>query len=43
MREVHVDKAKKFAEKHGMSFLELSALDNINVSEAFNDIITRKL
>lgn len=41
MREVSAEKAKKFAEKNGIAFLEVSALDNINISEAFNDIITQ--
>jgi len=39
MREVPIEKGKKFAEKYNMSFMEVSALDNVNVKEAFQDIM----
>jgi len=41
MREVSVEKGKKFAEKYNMSFMEISALDNVNITEAFQDIMNQ--
>ncbi|XP_051999349.1 RAB11a, member RAS oncogene family, like [Xyrauchen texanus] len=40
LRAVPVDEAKAFAEKHGLSFLETSALDSSNVELAFQTILT---
>ncbi|XP_026139044.1 ras-related protein Rab-11A-like [Carassius auratus] len=40
LRAVPMDEAKAFAEKHGLSFLETSALDSSNVELAFQTILT---
>ncbi|XP_061110081.1 RAB11a, member RAS oncogene family, like [Conger conger] len=40
LRAVPLDEAKAFAEKHGLSFLETSALDSSNVELAFQTILT---
>uniref|UniRef100_UPI0037E7A759 RAB11a, member RAS oncogene family, like n=1 Tax=Semicossyphus pulcher TaxID=241346 RepID=UPI0037E7A759 len=40
LRAVPTDEAKAFAEKHGLSFLETSALDSCNVELAFQTILT---
>ncbi|XP_028280165.1 RAB11a, member RAS oncogene family, like [Parambassis ranga] len=39
LRAVPTDEAKAFAEKHGLSFLETSALDSSNVELAFQTIL----
>ncbi|CAG0893673.1 unnamed protein product, partial [Darwinula stevensoni] len=40
LRAVPTDEAKAFAEKHGLSFIETSALDSTNVETAFVNILT---
>ena len=40
LREVTTEEAKGFSEKHGLSFIETSALDSTNVELAFQTIIT---
>nr|XP_006641903.1 PREDICTED: ras-related protein Rab-25 [Lepisosteus oculatus] len=40
LRAVPTDEARAFAEKHGLSFLETSALDSSNVELAFQTILT---
>ncbi|XP_041649514.1 RAB11a, member RAS oncogene family, like [Cheilinus undulatus] len=40
LRAVPTDEARAFAEKHGLSFLETSALDSCNVELAFQTILT---
>ncbi|XP_075464034.1 ras-related protein Rab-11A-like [Ascaphus truei] len=40
LRAVPTDEAKSFAEKHGLSFMETSALDSTNVESAFQSILT---
>ncbi|XP_030043065.1 LOW QUALITY PROTEIN: ras-related protein Rab-11A-like [Microcaecilia unicolor] len=40
LRAVPTDEAKSFAEKHGLSFMETSALDSTNVETAFHNILT---
>ncbi|XP_060937045.1 RAB11a, member RAS oncogene family, like [Limanda limanda] len=40
LRAVPTDEAKSLAEKHGLSFLETSALDSSNVELAFQTILT---
>ncbi|KAM9512740.1 ras-related protein Rab-11A-like [Salvelinus alpinus] len=40
LRAVPMDEAKALAEKHGLSFLETSALDSSNVELAFQTILT---
>ncbi|XP_069141947.1 ras-related protein Rab-11A-like [Argopecten irradians] len=40
LRAVPTDKAKAFAEKNGMSFIETSALDSTNVVTAFEYVLT---
>ncbi|KAE8289170.1 Ras-related protein Rab-11A Precursor [Larimichthys crocea] len=40
LRAVPTDEAKAMAEKHGLSFLETSALDSSNVELAFQTILT---
>ncbi|CAL8336759.1 RAB11a, member RAS oncogene family, like [Gadus morhua] len=40
LRAVPTDEAKAFSEKHGLSFLETSALDSSNVELAFQTILT---
>nr|XP_033780896.1 ras-related protein Rab-11A-like [Geotrypetes seraphini] len=39
LRAVPTDEAKSFAEKHGLSFMETSALDSTNVETAFHNIL----
>eukprot|EP01118_Nematostelium_gracile_P006189 TRINITY_DN1990_c1_g2_i1.p1 TRINITY_DN1990_c1_g2~~TRINITY_DN1990_c1_g2_i1.p1 ORF type:complete len:222 (+),score=60.06 TRINITY_DN1990_c1_g2_i1:114-779(+) len=39
IREVSSEKGKKLAEKYQMSFMEVSALDNTNIEQAFNDVL----
>ncbi|XP_073780797.1 RAB11a, member RAS oncogene family, like isoform X1 [Danio rerio] len=43
LRAVPMDEAKAFAEKHGLSFLETSALDSSNVELAFQTILTVRI
>uniref|UniRef100_A0A673A2W8 Ras-related protein Rab-25 n=1 Tax=Sphaeramia orbicularis TaxID=375764 RepID=A0A673A2W8_9TELE len=43
LRAVPTDEAKAFAEKHGLSFLETSALDSSNVELAFQTILTGEI
>ncbi|KAG7276562.1 hypothetical protein CRUP_019612 [Coryphaenoides rupestris] len=40
LRAVPTDEAKAFSEKHGLAFLETSALDSSNVELAFQTILT---
>jgi len=40
LRAVQTDQATAFAEKHGLSFIETSALDSTNVELAFSRILT---
>jgi len=40
LRAVQTDQAAAFAEKHGLSFIETSALDSTNVELAFQRILT---
>ncbi|XP_016137003.1 ras-related protein Rab-11A-like [Sinocyclocheilus grahami] len=40
LRAVPMDESKAFAEKHGLSFLETSALDSSNVELAFQTVLT---
>ncbi|WCJ42064.1 hypothetical protein M5689_022892 [Euphorbia peplus] len=40
-REVDEDEGKKFAEMEGLCFTETSALENLNVEEAFLEMITK--
>ncbi len=40
LRQVEVDEAKQFSEKHSLAFIETSALTSINVVEAFEQILT---
>jgi small GTP-binding protein len=40
LRAVPTDQAAQFAEKHGLSFIETSALDSSNVELAFQRILT---
>lgn len=40
LREVPTEEAAAFAEKHGLSFIETSALDSTNVEAAFQKILT---
>jgi len=40
LRAVPTDQAAQFAEKHGLSFIETSALDSTNVELAFQRILT---
>ncbi|KAM6974654.1 ras-related protein Rab-25-like [Tautogolabrus adspersus] len=40
LRTVPTEEAKDFAEKRGLMFIETSALDSINVEDAFNEILT---
>ena len=40
LRTVTVEGGRCFAEKHGLSFVETSALDSTNVDSAFENIIT---
>jgi len=40
LRAVQTDQASAFAEKHGLSFIETSALDSTNVELAFQRILT---
>uniref|UniRef100_A0A8D2LYT8 Uncharacterized protein n=1 Tax=Zonotrichia albicollis TaxID=44394 RepID=A0A8D2LYT8_ZONAL len=42
LRAVPTDEARSFAEKHGLSFLETSALDSTNVETAFHNILSGK-
>jgi len=39
LRAVPTEEAKAFAEKHGLSFIETSALDSTNVEVAFRNIL----
>jgi len=39
LRAVQTDQAAAFAEKHGLSFIETSALDSTNVEQAFQRIL----
>eukprot|EP00112_Aurelia_sp_Birch-Aquarium-sp1_P013860 Seg2964.1 transcript_id=Seg2964.1/GoldUCD/mRNA.D3Y31 product="Ras-related protein Rab-11A" protein_id=Seg2964.1/GoldUCD/D3Y31 len=39
LRAVPTEEAKAFAEKHGLSFIETSALDSTNVEMAFRNIL----
>jgi hypothetical protein len=40
LRAVQPEAARQFAEKHGLNFMETSALDSTNVERAFQDILT---
>ncbi|KAJ4972878.1 hypothetical protein NE237_006052 [Protea cynaroides] len=40
-REVSREEGQSFAEKEGLCFMETSALENLNVGEAFLELITR--
>lgn len=40
LREVSSDEGKQFAEKHGLYFIETSALDSTNVDTAFQNVVT---
>merc|ERR1711976_15924 len=40
LRAISTDDAAQFAEKHGLSFIETSALESTNVEEAFQQILT---
>eukprot|EP00033_Pygsuia_biforma_P001376 GCRY01001557.1.p1 GENE.GCRY01001557.1~~GCRY01001557.1.p1 ORF type:complete len:220 (+),score=30.57 GCRY01001557.1:204-863(+) len=40
LRAVQTEEARAFAEKHGLSFIETSALDATNVELAFQNILT---
>lgn len=40
LRAVPTDEAKAFAEKHGLSFIETSALDSTNVEPSFQHILS---
>lgn len=40
LREVKSDEGKSFAEKHGLYFIETSALDSTNVDFAFQNVVT---
>ncbi len=40
LRAVQTEQAAAFAEKHGLSFIETSALDSTNVELAFQRILT---
>lgn len=40
LRSVPTEEAKLFAERHGLSFIETSALDSTNVETAFQNILT---
>ncbi len=42
LRAVTTDQAAALAEKHGLSFIETSALDSTNVELAFQRILTGK-
>ena len=42
LRAVSTEEASQFAEKHGLSFIETSALESTNVEEAFQQILTGK-
>lgn len=39
IREVTVEEATAIAEKHSMSFMETSALESVNVVEAFQTVL----
>ena len=43
LRAVSTEEAAQFAEKHGLSFIETSALESTNVEEAFQQILTGKM
>jgi ABC-type uncharacterized transport system substrate-binding protein len=43
LRAVSTEEASQFAEKHGLSFIETSALESTNVEEAFQQILTGKV
>ena len=38
-RQISTEKAGKFAEKHGMLFMETSAVENINVQDCFEYLV----
>eukprot|EP01095_Lingulamoeba_sp_RSL-Kostka_P011627 TRINITY_DN448_c0_g1_i1.p1 TRINITY_DN448_c0_g1~~TRINITY_DN448_c0_g1_i1.p1 ORF type:complete len:220 (-),score=87.57 TRINITY_DN448_c0_g1_i1:218-877(-) len=40
LRAVSTEEAQQFAERHGLSFIETSALESTNVEEAFQTILT---
>merc|ERR1712137_856189 len=40
LRAVPTEEAKAFAELHGLSFIETSALDSTNVEQAFTNVLT---
>jgi Ras-related protein Rab-11A len=40
LRAIATDESAQFAEKHGLSFIETSALESTNVEEAFQQILT---
>ncbi|XP_069463232.1 ras-related protein Rab-11A-like [Ambystoma mexicanum] len=39
LRAVPTDEARSFSEKHGLSFMETSALDSTNVEPAFHNVL----
>ena len=43
LRTVSVEEGRSFAERHGLSFVETSALDSTNVDAAFENIITGEM
>jgi Ras-related protein Rab-11A len=43
LRAVTEDEAKKFADENNMGFIETSALDAVNVQQAFKDLVSGKL
>ena len=43
LRAVPEEEGREFAERHGIGFIETSALDSSNIEEAFRKLITGKL
>lgn len=42
-REVEREKAEKFAQEHGMKYIETSAVSTVNIKEAFVALLKSKL
>ncbi|RUS88303.1 hypothetical protein EGW08_003941, partial [Elysia chlorotica] len=40
-REVSYEEGKQFADYHGLSYVETSARDNVNVNEAFDEFVSQ--
>ncbi|KAK6014900.1 Ras family protein, partial [Ostertagia ostertagi] len=40
-RKIPQEMAKKFADDHGLTFIETSALDSTNVEKAFTQVLTK--